>query len=457
MEASFWRNTLRAVRRGEVIPVIGPELLFLGEADGGLRFYDHLAWQLVSRLGVDLEDLDGCYSLVDVASVYLSHRGATRSTLCDEITDIMEGGTWSAPEPLRRLAQIRHFNLFVTTTFDPFMEQALNEVRFGGARRTISRKYSLRRPHEDAPGEGATAEGPVVYHLFGLPDTLNDFAVTEDDVLHFCHNLQAADKQPENLFEQLHRCNLLMLGWNFPGWLTRFFMSAVAGPRMFDGETPLGVIADDKARRDRAMALFLGRGGLTRYETEGGAVSFVEELHERWAAEFGAASAAASSGPSLPSSSMHRSKFIFISYAREDVESARTIEDRLKSAGVEVWFDQKALQAGDRYESEIKARIADCEFFLPVISRSTYKGESFFWREWNWAISRSVGRNQKEPFILPVIVDDTPEQAEHLPDEFKGAHIVRARGGALSDGFVESMKQSMRSKARAEQGLEEKV
>jgi hypothetical protein len=455
MDASAWRNTLRAIRRGEVIPVIGPDLVVLGEADGGLPLYDYLAWQLVDRLGMDPTNLDR-YSLIDVATDYLTHRGATRLKLCEEITDILESRSWPTPEPLRQLAQIRHFNLFVTTTFDPFMERALNEVRFGGAPRTTSRKYSLRRPHQDAPGDGATTDSPVVYHLFGQPDTLNDYAVTEDDVLHFSHNLQAGDKRPENLFEQLHRCNLLMLGWNFPGWLTRFFMSAVAGPRMFDGDTPLGVLADDGARRDRAMTLFLGRGGLTMYETEGGAVRFVEELHKRWTEEFGAAAVVDDGGSAKPSSAAPLSRFIFISYAREDLESARRIEDRLKSAGVEVWFDQKALQAGAKYENEIKARIADCEFFLPVISRSTNTGESFFWKEWNWAISRTAAQSKDRRFILPVIVDETPEQAGYLPDEFKGAHMERASGGVLSDGFVESMKQYIRNKARAEQGLEEK-
>jgi hypothetical protein len=34
--------------------------------------------------------------------------------------------------------------------------------------------------------------------------------------------------------------------------------------------------------------------------------------------------------------------------------------------------------------------------------------------------------------------------------------MERASGGVLSDGFVESMKQYIRNKARAEQGLEEK-
>ena len=285
-----WRTTLRAIQRGEVIPVIGPELLVLGGDDGGVTLHDYLAGELVQRLGIDRTELDDRCSLAEVATHYLTREGGNRPDLCDEITDILEGRSWPTPEPLRRLADISHFNLFVTTTFDSLMEQALNEVRFSGSTRAVSRKYSLRRPHSDvSPDSGATHDEPVVFHLFGQPDTLHDYAVTEDDVLQFSHNLQAADKRPENLFELLHSRSLLMLGWNFPGWLTRFFMCAAAGPRLFDPDTPLGVLADDESRRDRTMTMFVGRRDLTMYQTEGGAVKFVEELHERWINKFASA------------------------------------------------------------------------------------------------------------------------------------------------------------------------
>ena len=452
-----WRTTLRAIQRGDVIPVIGPELLVLGGDDGNVTLHDHLAAELVERLGIDRTELDDRSSLVAVASHYLTREGGTRPDLCDEITDILEGRTWPTPEPLRQLAAIRHFNLFVTTTFDPLMEQALNAVRFAGSDRAVSRKYSLRRPHSDvSPDGGATENEPVVFHLFGQPDTLHDYAVTEDDVLQFSHNLQAADKRPENLFELLHSRSLLMLGWNFPGWLTRFFMCAAAGPRMFDPDTPLGVIADDESRRDRTLTMFLGRRDLTMYQTEGGAVKFVEELHERWTDKFegGIGDGKRSDVPPAQASArQRRSRFVFISYAREDLAQASKIRDRLDSAGIEVWFDQTRLESGTKYEDEIRSRIEDCEFFLPVISRSTNQEESFFLKEWNWAISRTEGQSKSRRFIVPVVVDDTSEQADYLPPEFKAVHIERADDGALPAEFVDSTKKYIRNKERMEQGL----
>ena len=49
---------------------------------------------------------------------------------------ILREATFAPPLALRQLAQITDFNLFVTTTFDGYLEQAINAERFGGAQST---------------------------------------------------------------------------------------------------------------------------------------------------------------------------------------------------------------------------------------------------------------------------------------------------------------------------------
>jgi TIR domain len=41
---------------------------------------------------------------------------------------------------------------------------------------------------------------------------------------------------------------------------------------------------------------------------------------------------------------------VFLSYASQDAQAARHICDALRSAGVEVWFDQSELRGGDAWE-----------------------------------------------------------------------------------------------------------
>jgi hypothetical protein len=44
-------------------------------------------------------------------------------------------------------------------------------------------------------------------------------------------------------------------------------------------------------------------------------------------------------------------KAVFLSYASQDAEAAKYICDALRSAGVEVWFDQSELVGGDAWDS----------------------------------------------------------------------------------------------------------
>jgi hypothetical protein len=61
---------------------------------------------------------------------------------------------------------LEYVNLYVTTTFDLLLEQALNEERFGGAPKSATLAYSPNNV-QDLPCEMANLDRPTVYHLFG--------------------------------------------------------------------------------------------------------------------------------------------------------------------------------------------------------------------------------------------------------------------------------------------------
>ena len=62
-----------------------------------------------------------------------------------ETRGILTERSWPTPEPLLQLAAITHFDLFISTTFDFLVEQALNEIRFQGAAGTRALAYSEKR------------------------------------------------------------------------------------------------------------------------------------------------------------------------------------------------------------------------------------------------------------------------------------------------------------------------
>ena len=108
---------------------------------------------------------------------------------------------------------------------------------------------------------------------------------------------------------------------------------------------------------------------------------------------------------------------VFVSYAREDTTSALRIAEALRSHGVEVWFDQSELRGGDAWDAKIRKQIKDCALFLPVISARTHeRGEGYFRLEWKLAVERTHLMVAGTPFLLPVSVDDTPDEPVMVPD-----------------------------------------
>ncbi|MFZ1905653.1 MAG: toll/interleukin-1 receptor domain-containing protein, partial [Steroidobacteraceae bacterium] len=80
---------------------------------------------------------------------------------------------------------------------------------------------------------------------------------------------------------------------------------------------------------------------------------------------------------------------VFLSYASQDAEAAQRICAALRSAGVEVWFDQSELRGGDAWDRSIRRQIKTCALFLPVISQRTHdRDEGYFRLEWKLAVDR---------------------------------------------------------------------
>ena len=102
---------------------------------------------------------------------------------------------------------------------------------------------------------------------------------------------------------------------------------------------------------------------------------------------------------------------IFLSYAREDSVAARRIADALRAANIEVWFDQTELRGGDAWGANIRDQIARCAIFIPVISAQTQaRREGYFRREWKLAVQRLDDIADNVPFVVPIVIDDTPER-----------------------------------------------
>ena len=72
---------------------------------------------------------------------------------------------------------------------------------------------------------------------------------------------------------------------------------------------------------------------------------------------------------------------IFVSYAREDVDSARRLYECLKSYGLHPWMDEVDLLPGQRFADIIKEAIRVSRYFVALISSHSVNKRGFVQRE----------------------------------------------------------------------------
>jgi hypothetical protein len=436
-----WDDLLNYIEEHRVIPIIGPDLLRV-QTDSGLRpLYVWLAEKLAARLSVNTAELPQPLTLNDVMCSWLGQRGR-REEAYTRLRSIMREVQFEPPMPLRQLAQITDFDLFVTTTFDPLLENAVNMERYGGQPSAEVIAYSPNRV-ADLPCERADLRRSVVYHLLGRLSASPTYVLSDEDMLEFICALQSEHLTPEKLFHELEHNHLLLIGSDFSNWLARLFLRMAKRKRLSDPRDVTEVFADDHTSKDERLVAFLQQVSV-RTRVYGGAEAFVAELHQRWSARQRPAQAPSSNAPQrfLPPTREMPENAIFISYAREDLPAVQRLKAGMDAAGLTTWFDLDRLEGGDDYDRKIHANIARCSFFVPVISAMTQRRhEAYFRREWSYAVDRARNIAEGAVFILPVCIDDTPEATALVPEHFKAVHMTRLPGGEATPEFLRRLQE----------------
>jgi len=440
-----WDDLLNYIEERQVIPIVGPDLLRV-QTDRGLRpLYEWLAEKLAARLQVDASALPQPLNLNDVVCSYLGQRGR-REEAYTRLRSILREVEFEPPLALRQLAEITDFDLFITTTFDPLLEKAVNLVRYGGQPTCEVIAYAPNRV-ADLPAERGQLQRTVIYHILGRLSASPTYVVSDEDMLEFICALQSEHLTPEKLFHELEHNHLLLIGSNFSNWLARLFLRMAKRKRLSDPRDVGEVLADDHTLRDERLLAFLQQVSV-RTRVYGGAEAFVAELHARWMKRRGAAAASGAGAEPvrfLPPAREMPDRAVFISYAREDLPAVQRLKAALDAAGVPTWFDLDRLEGGDDYDRKIQANIGRCGYFVPVISATTQRRlEAYFRREWSYAVDRARNIADGAVFILPVCIDDTPEAEALVPEKFRALHISRLPGGEPSAEFVRRLQELAR-------------
>jgi hypothetical protein len=283
-----------------------------------------------------------------------------------------------------------------------------------------------------------------------------EYVITQEDTLEFMYAMQTEKRRPELLFDELKNSSLLLIGNSFPDWLARFFIRLAKGGRLSGQRDSLEIVADATSRHDQNLVLFLKNFSYrTQVFAEGGATEFVDELASRYRRRHPLRDVSGEESvglhPAIPDDEMPE-RAVFISYASQDVQAAEMIRDALASANVPVWFDRARLEGGDLYDRKIRRNIKNCSLFVPLISANTRsRREGYFRLEWRLAVERSMQIDDSSPFIVPVVIDETPNSEDAVvPDHFLDVQWTRLPGGAPGSQLVERLVRLIRARRKSE-------
>ncbi|MGH8201157.1 MAG: toll/interleukin-1 receptor domain-containing protein [Steroidobacteraceae bacterium] len=446
LDEDVWDDLLSFIEERRVIPIVGPELLMVATDDRPRLLYDWIAERLAAKLSVDTRRLPQPYTLNDVVCWFLAERGR-REEAYVRLRAVLKDANFEPPVALRQLASITDFDLFVSTTFDPLLEAAINLERFGGTPSTEVIAYTPNRV-SDLPAERDRLTRPVVYHLFGKLSASPTYVISDEDLLEYLCSLQSEHLVPERLFHELEHNHLLVIGSGLTNWVARLFLRLAKRQRLSSPRDVGEVLADDHATSDERLMMFLQQVSVhTRVYR--GAERFVAELSQRWHARRNKPATGANAAPArfLPPVRDMPEHAAFISYAREDLPAVQRLKAGLEAAGVATWFDVDRLEGGDDYDHKIQRNIARCSYFIPVISANTQRRhEAYFRREWGYALDRARNMADGALFILPITLDAISANEALVPERFKALHFTQLQGGEVTPEFARRLTEFTRAR-----------
>jgi hypothetical protein len=422
MPFAHWDKLLYGIERGDCVLFLGPELPVetpQGSTEVPLR---SLARQLLHQLGdPSLAGLEPQPS--DLA--WIAQRFLVRE---DDVALEMQLAKWHGewlerPSGVHDALAALPFRLVVTSGLDPLMESAL---RRAGKAPAVERYHYRGRNKELLPEPTITA--PVLFHLYGCVNEPSSVVLTELQLLDFLARLIARDPPlPNDLNAALtHGRLFLFLGFDLRQWYLRILFHVLKVLRSDSrGFVMEALERTPGGETDHAILFYRDNFKIDVFGGDAG--DFARELRDRFVASGGPqrlSIAAAGGGPPGSQPVPGGGVSVFICHASEDEEQARLVDDALKRARLEPWFDRDSLRGGDRWDDLIESTIGKVDFFVVLNSKALAAKSaetSYVNKEINLALEADKLRLTRR-FIVPALIDDTP-----LLEPLRGYHAVDLR------------------------------
>ena len=220
----FWEDLLAHIRHQQLVPVVGPFLNMVKVGDAEQTFTTLIGQRLAERYQLTVSP--GTTTMEEAVAAFVQERGPDEGErLYRVINNIITELDPAPGNALRNLAAIDDMRLFVSTTPDRLLEQAVNEVRFQSKPGTRELAFSPYQAASAQPRNVELAEetNSVVLNLFGQAASTPEYAIHEEDRFEWLNALMSdAASLPDWLFYRLKHYSTLFIGCDMSdGWLGR--------------------------------------------------------------------------------------------------------------------------------------------------------------------------------------------------------------------------------------------
>jgi len=107
---------------------------------------------------------------------------------------------------------------------------------------------------------------------------------------------------------------------------------------------------------------------------------------------------------------------VFLSYAKEDKNSAQRLFQSIRSAGVDIWFDQENLPPGVRWKEHILHVIRNSRYFIALLSSNSVSKRGFVQTEIKEGLEILALHPEDEVYIIPVRIEPCEPAHSSLHD-----------------------------------------
>ena len=407
--ASKWETLIDQIVEGNVIPVIGSDILMDGK-----NIEQNVIDYLANNCGITSKPTNFSELLYDDKYKNRENIYCWLSSFCSKNMAKLKPSTL-----LKRILSIRQFPFVITTSFFPVVENAMSEV--WGDRKVKTMVFSNNPSTTRLKGVGdigseSDISSPTVYYMFGKAcNSAHRFVVTDTDMLCFCSSWLSNEGRPPILSNVLKDKYLLVLGNNYPDWLFRFIwysMNLTDNASSPFSKTQ-GMMVNDKA--DDNLVRFLNRLDTSTQKEPLFVVDTIERKLKEREQEIEA----------HRFDKPQKDCDVFISYSRSDSRIADSLYDTLSKKGLSVWYDKMKLKSGSDWMDEIEKAIGSSRLFIPILTDNVLNEGNVFHvyrKEWKIADRRAEGFNRR--YIIPLASSGLNFYEVDFPKSFLAANAA---------------------------------